>query len=92
MSYPDKPQPVPASGGAPAQFTLASIPPWVSVALAVVGVVLVAVGIVADVFWLIAVGVVLVADGALLRYLARRAPAPRPRAGTDRPGGTPGLL
>ena len=84
---PDAPRPARPTG----LDGLAQLRPAVAVALALLGLAFLAFGIVQGQLWPGAIGVVLLVDSALLRYIAtraRRAPGPD---GT-RPGKTPGLL
>ena len=93
MSHDAKP-PVPGNGP-PARPSgldgLAQLRPAVSIGLALVGLAFLVFGIVQGQLWAGAVGVVLLVDSALLRYLASRARR-APRADGTRPGKTPGLL
>ena len=86
--------PVPGDGP-PARPTgldgLAQLRPAVAIGLALMGLAFLVFGIVQEQLWAGAVGVVLLVDSALLRYLATRARRARKADGT-RPGSTPGLL
>lgn len=93
MTY-DAKSPVPGESR-PARPTgldgLAQLRPAVAVSLGVLGAAFLAFGIVQGALWAGAIGVVLLVDSALLRYIAARA---RRAPGPDgmRPGKTPGLL
>ncbi|ACZ21424.1 hypothetical protein Sked_14880 [Sanguibacter keddieii DSM 10542] len=93
MTY-DAKSPVPGDGR-PARPTgidgLAQLRPAVAIGLAVLGLAFLAFGILQGQLWAGAVGVVLLVDSALLRYLSTRARR-APRADGTCPGKTPGLL